>query len=54
MNQIALPELTLVIGVLIVYGVLVCIPVGIIFRRAGWAVWLSLLGIVPLVNIVLL
>ena len=54
MGQVGGTELAVSLATLLVYGVVVCVPVAVVFRRVGWSPWLCILAIVPVANVVLL
>ena len=47
-------ELLLILVIVLVLGFIVIVPYWMIFRKAGYSPWLSLLMMLPLVNIVML
>ncbi len=54
MSNIGIPEILVILFVVAVFGIIVLIPYWRIFRKAGFPPALSLLMIVPLVNLAML
>jgi hypothetical protein len=54
MHSIGAPELLLIALIVLLFAVIILIPYWRIFGKAGFSPWLSLLMLVPLVNVVML
>ena len=54
MEMFGAAELLMVLVALLVFGLILLIPYWMIFKKAGYSPWLSLLMILPFVNLIML
>lgn len=54
MSNIGIPEISVILCVVLVFALIALIPYWVIFGKAGFSRWLSLLMVLPLINIIML
>ena len=54
MSNVGMAEISIILFVVLLFAIIALIPYWVIFGKAGFSRWLSLLMLLPLVNIIML